>query len=157
MSKYYYRQRKKAMRVEKALARIKAEHDEMAAALREVVSQRERYLSDKTLYLRELPHCGCGTTFGGKILFTAGMMLECWEHCPEFTLPDGFKICRWGGGLSFSTGAAFNPETGEIRDYRNKPGFPRWRTLLEVSQPYRKMRIDGTPPPLCHQNGHSGT
>lgn len=145
MSRYRYRQHQKALRVEKALEEIKARHEEISRAIREVLANKERYLSDDELYMREIPHCRCEVCiggfpicYGGDILFSAGTMLECWERCPEFTLPDGFKICKWGGGLSCSTGTGFNPETGEVRDYRHDPSFPNWRTLRDASAPYRK-------------------
>ena len=137
MSRYYYRQRKKAIRVAEAIARIKARDEEISAALKEVLANKERYLSEENLYLSELPHCECVTILGNAF-FPVGVMLECWEHCPEFTLPDGFKIIKWCGGLAVSSGLGYNPETGEIRDYRYDPRFPNWRILRDVSKPYRE-------------------
>lgn len=140
MSRYYYRQRKKAIRVAAAIAKIKARDEEILAALKEVLAHKERYLSDEELYLKEIPYCGCGTV-RGRAFFPAGTMLECWENCPEFTLPDGFKIIKWGGRLSFSAGSGFNPETGEIRDYRYDPSFPKWYNLWDASLPYREKAL----------------
>lgn len=136
MSRYYYRQRKKAIRVAEAIARIKARDEEISAALKEVLAHKDRYLNDEKLYLSELPHCKCITILGNAF-FPVGVMLECWEHCPEFTLSDGFKIIKWCGGLAVSSGLGYNPETGEIKEYGYEPGFPNWRILRDVSQPYR--------------------
>ena len=149
MSRYYYRQRKKAIRVAAAIAKIKARDAEITAAIKEVLANKDRYLSDEDLYMTKIPHCGCGTSFGGDYLFPAGTMLECWEHCPEFSMPDGFFICQWAGGLSgATTGLGYNPETDEVRDYHNDKTFPRWRVLLDVSQPYREKAISH----LIHSN-----
>jgi len=104
-----------------------------------VWKHRERILSDERLYAMEVPGCACGDCYLGMIPFTAGIMLECWERCPEFTLRDGFKVCLWGGSVLSGTciGYAFNPETGEIRRFECEV---RQRDMIAGARNCRRVR-----------------
>lgn len=106
--------------------------------LLDVWAKRECYLKDPALYTMKNPYGVCGTAFSGPMYFPVGSMLECWEHCPEFTLPDGSKVWAFGGGLSASFVETVNLETGAVQRLLKAPGLPIWQTLAGASLPYRK-------------------
>jgi hypothetical protein len=143
MSHYKYRlaRRQRAEIRRQLLDNARMERDsKLSVFVRMVWNKRDDFLSDERKYLINIPTCESGTSFSGPFYFPIGTMLECWENCPEFTLEDGSKIFRWGGGLSITFGEAINLDTGVIIKYtRNSDNlFPKWQTLAEVSTPYRR-------------------
>jgi len=107
-------------------------------------SQKDNILATPEIYVTELPECKSGTSFGGPIYLPLGALMECWDNCPGFRLPDGRYIFRFASGLSgFTKGEAISIKSGEITGFESSSlGSNSRRALIESSAPYRRKATD---------------
>jgi len=106
--------------------------------------QKDYILSNPDIYVTELPECKSGTSFGGPIYLPLGALVECWDSCPEFRLPDGRYVIRFASGLSgYTRGEAISLNTGKITDFESSALIPNTRAaLVNSSAPYRRKAAE---------------